>query len=89
VIDTSNWWFGKKVLVAPRWASSISWEDSKVHVDLSRDIIKNCPEWDPTACVNREYETRLYDYYGRPQYWDNSDRSIGPPRPHHSINNPA
>lgn len=24
VIDTSNWWFGKKVLVAPRWASRIS-----------------------------------------------------------------
>lgn len=21
VIDTSNWWFGKKVLVAPHWAS--------------------------------------------------------------------
>ena len=69
VIDTSNWWFGKKVLVAPHWASRISWEESTVHVDLSRAAIKNGPEWNPEAPVNREYETRLYDYYGRPVYW--------------------
>ncbi len=28
--------------------------------------IKNSPEWNPTAAINREYEARLYDYYGRP-----------------------
>jgi hypothetical protein len=89
VVDTSNWWFGKKVLVAPRWASQISWEESKVHVDLSRDAIKNSPEWDANACVNREYETRLYDYYGRPQYWDGTDRPQGPPRPQHAVSHPV
>lgn len=70
VIDTSNWWFGKKVLVAPHWAKSISWADRMVHVDMSRDAIKNSPEWNPTAGVNRKYEVELYDYYGRPVYWD-------------------
>jgi uncharacterized protein YrrD len=69
VIDTSNWWMGKKVLVAPHWASRISWEESKVHVALSRETIKNSPEWNPDAPVNRAYEERLYDYYGRPVYW--------------------
>ena len=69
VIDTSNWWVGKKVLVAPHWASRINWEQSKVHVALSRETIKNSPEWNPAAAVNREYEARLYDYYGRPAYW--------------------
>jgi hypothetical protein len=29
VVDTSNWWFGKKVLVAPHWASSVSWEENR------------------------------------------------------------
>ena len=66
VIDTSNWWLGKSVLLAPHWASRISWIERKVFVDLSRQKIKDSPEWKPGTGVNREYETRLYDYYGRP-----------------------
>jgi hypothetical protein len=27
------------------------------------------PEFDPSAPVNRAYELRLYDCYGRPKYW--------------------
>lgn len=69
VIDTSHWWFGKKVLVSPHWATRVSWDESKVHVDLSREKIRNSPEWNANAPVNREYEARLYDYYGRPAYW--------------------
>jgi uncharacterized protein YifN (PemK superfamily) len=80
VIDTNNWWFGKKVLVAPRWASRISWVEKTVHVDLSRQAIKDSPEWNPAAGVNRAYEARLYDYYGRPVYWD-SDTRVDLPRP--------
>ena len=71
VVDTSNWWFGKKVLVAPHWASSVIWENRNVYVDLTRQAIKNSPEWNSNAPVNREYEMRLYDYYGRPSYWAN------------------
>ncbi len=69
VVDTSAWWFGKKVLVAPHWADSINWEDRTIHLDLSRSVVKNSPEWHPEAPVNRELEQRLYDYYGRPVYW--------------------
>ncbi|MEO7963322.1 MAG: PRC-barrel domain-containing protein [Gemmatimonadaceae bacterium] len=69
VIDTSAWWFGKKVLVSPRWAESIQWNDRIIHVNLSRAEVQNSPEWKPDAPVNRELEHRLYDYYGRPVYW--------------------
>jgi hypothetical protein len=69
VIDTRNWLPGRQVLVSPQWIERISWADSQVYVDLPRDTIKNSPEYDPSAPVNREYETRLYDYYGRPKYW--------------------
>jgi hypothetical protein len=72
VVDTSNWGFGKKVLVAPHWASRIVWSEKKVYVDLSRRSIKSSPEWNPATAINREYETRLYDYYGRPVYWGGS-----------------
>ena len=69
VVDTKNWLPGKKVLVAPSWAREIDWADRKVYVDVSRDRIKESPEFDPGEPVNREYETKLYDYYGRPAYW--------------------
>ncbi len=66
VVDTSNWWFGKKVLVAPDWATRISWEEGKVFLDMTREAIRTSPEWDPTAAIDREYEARLHDHYGRP-----------------------
>jgi uncharacterized protein YrrD len=69
VIDTRNWWPGKKVLVVPQWADDISWTDSRVYVNLTREAIKGSPEYDPAMPVNREYESRYYDYYGRPKYW--------------------
>jgi hypothetical protein len=69
VVDTRNWWPGKKMLVAPRWIARVSWDDSKVYVNLSREAIKNAPEYRPNA-FNREYEEKLYDHYKRPKYWD-------------------
>ncbi|NDJ78516.1 MAG: PRC-barrel domain containing protein [Chloroflexi bacterium] len=69
VVDTHTWLPGRKVLVAPTWIEQINWELREVRVDLKRETIKHSPEFDPSAPVNREYEMRLYDYYGRPHYW--------------------
>lgn len=69
VVDTSNWWFGKKVLVSPQWIERVSYAQMKVHVSLSRVEIQNSPEYDPSLPISREYEARLYDYYKRPRYW--------------------
>jgi len=88
VIDTSNWWFGKKVLVAPQWTNRISWAERNVYVDMSRKAIKNSPEWTATEAVNREYEARLYDYYGRPVYWESGDRSVLVP-PQQPVSHPG
>jgi sporulation protein YlmC with PRC-barrel domain len=68
VIDTKNWWPGKKVLVSPEWIDRVSWSDSRVYVDLSREAIKSGPEFDPDR-LNRDYEERLYKHYDRPGYW--------------------
>ncbi len=70
VVDTRNWLPGRKVIVPPRWVEGFDWTDREAHVDLTREQIENSPEFEPGAPVNREYETRLYDYYGRPVYWD-------------------
>lgn len=70
VVDTSNWWFGKKVLLAPQWIERVSWTESKVFVDLSKEAVKNSPEYDESALISREYEAKLYGSYGRRGYWD-------------------
>jgi hypothetical protein len=70
VVDTRNWWPGRKVLLPASWIASVSWAEETMKVDLSRQTIKDAPAWDPAEPISREYETRLYGYYGRPSYWD-------------------
>lgn len=69
VVDTGNWVSGKKVAIAPEWVEKVSWAESTIHVKLPLERIRNSPPFDPETPVNREYETRLYDYYGRLRYW--------------------
>lgn len=68
VVDTKNWWCGKHVLVSPQWIDDVSWEESKVCIGLSREIIKQSPEYEPES-LNRDYETKLFRHYERRGYW--------------------
>jgi hypothetical protein len=70
IVDTRNWLPGRKVLVAPGWVRDISWDDNKVYLDLTREEVKNSPEFDLDVRVGREYEQRLWTHYRRPPYWD-------------------
>lgn len=65
VVDTVNWWPGKKVLVAAQRIERVSWGESKLFVDLTREKIKQAPEYDPSVIGTSEYEHKLYDHYGR------------------------
>ncbi|HEY5883745.1 MAG TPA: PRC-barrel domain-containing protein [Pyrinomonadaceae bacterium] len=69
VVDTVNWWLGKKVLVAPDWLERVSWEESKVYVNLAREKIKSAPDYDASLLISRKYEDELYDHYDRRKYW--------------------
>ncbi len=69
VIDTRNWWPGKKVLVSPRWIERVSWDEAKVFINLRREDIKKSPEYSEEALLTRDFETRLHEHYGRPGYW--------------------
>ena len=46
VVDTRNWLPGKKVLLSPQWIKRVEWADSSVHFDLTRESVKNSPEFD-------------------------------------------
>lgn len=63
VIATSNWGFGKKVLVAPQWTDRISWAEGTVTLGLSREAIRNSPEWTPVGGIDHEYEAKLNAHF--------------------------
>ena len=70
VIDTRNWWpGGKKVLLATHWIDRIDWAEQTVYTQLTREQVKASPEYDESATVERGYEQRLHDAYGREGYW--------------------
>jgi hypothetical protein len=71
VVDTSNWWGGHKVLIAPNWIEAIRWEESKVSVNLHRQAVQDSPGFDSAAELNRQHELALFKHYQRPTYWDN------------------
>src|SRR5271170_3682930 len=39
VVDTKNWWFGKKVLVSPSSVRDIDWTDNLVNLNLQRQTV--------------------------------------------------
>ena len=67
--DTSNFIGGTWVLIAPDWARMVDWNALTVNVDMNKEQVKNSPEYDPKKPLDRNLETRLYDYYHRPVYW--------------------
>jgi hypothetical protein len=69
IVDTKNWWPGKHVLVAPTWASGITWSERAVSLEMTREQIEQAPEYDPDRIVDRPFEEQLYGHYRRPGYW--------------------
>lgn len=69
LVDTRNWLPGKKVLVSPEWIEDVVWAEAKVHVNLTREKVKDSPEYDPVSPPGRSYEAELYRHYGWPGYW--------------------
>ncbi len=69
VVDTSNWWMGHKVLVAPEWITGVHWIDRTVSVDLSRESVKAAPLYETDTAWSRQSDIDLYGHYGRAGYW--------------------
>ena len=69
IVDTGTWWPGKKVLVSLQWIERVSWNESKVFVNLDRKTIKKSPEYTEASLITRDYEIGLHGHYSRKGYW--------------------
>lgn len=71
IIDTRNWWPGKKILVSPQWIESVSWSESKVFINLTRETLSQSPKYTEESLLTRYYEDALHRHYNRQGYWVN------------------
>src|SRR5436305_7994983 len=65
VVDTGPWIFGKKVMLPAGVIRDIDLDTETIFVNLTKDEIKNAPEFDENRYRDESYRTELGDYYGR------------------------
>ena len=70
IVNTSNWWLGHQVLIAPQWIQEVSWLKGTVSVNLTRQAVKDAPSYDPVTPLEREQELSIHQHYERPVYWE-------------------
>jgi hypothetical protein len=64
VVDTGPWIFGKKVMLPAGVIRDIDLDTETIFVDLTKDEIKNAPEFDKDRYRSEGYRSELADYYG-------------------------
>jgi hypothetical protein len=69
VVNTSNWWLGHQVIIAPAWIRDVSWTSSTVTTSLSRQEVKDSPAYDSGVAPSRVDEEGIYRHYQREGYW--------------------
>ena len=63
VVDTGPWIFGSKVLIPVGAITDVDLVDEKVFLELSKEQIKNAPEYTPDSTPDESYLGRLGTYY--------------------------
>lgn len=70
VVDTGSWLSGRKVLLSPDWFAGWDWVNKAAAVPITKREAEGSPEYRPDGPLDRAYEARLHDFYGRSAYWD-------------------
>jgi hypothetical protein len=65
VIDTGPWIFGKKVMLPAGVVRDVDLEQEAIYVDLTKEQIKNAPEFDMDRYRDESYRSELGGYYSQ------------------------
>ena len=65
IVDTGPWIFGKRVMLPAGVVNRINSEDEVVHVNRTKEEIKNAPELVEGQYHEQTYRDELGVYYGR------------------------
>jgi hypothetical protein len=74
ILDTRNWLPGRQVCVSIHCVEWIDRAREKIGVRLTKEAVKNSPEYNPFVPMTEAYQVVLHDYYGWPKYWKIGER---------------
>jgi hypothetical protein len=63
VVDTGFWIFGKKRMLPAGVLERVNYNDRRVHVNLSKDQIRQAPDYDAERERDETYRKNLRAYY--------------------------
>ena len=63
IVDTGAWIFGKKVMLPVGVISRVDEQDQRVWVNLTKDEIKDAPQFDESTHRDQGYRDELGTYY--------------------------
>ena len=64
ILNTSNWWLGHLALINPHLINKVSWPESKLFVEVTRDKIKTAPHYDATMTLDLNAQNAVDQHYG-------------------------
>ncbi|CAB3759970.1 PRC-barrel domain-containing protein [Paraburkholderia humisilvae] len=73
VVKTGNWIDGRRVLISPYSVIRTEPGTLSVHVELTRQQVRDSPSIDTHKPVSRQHEAEYSRYYGYPTYWGGPD----------------
>lgn len=69
VADVGSWLERHNVLISPSAIRTVAPDLKKIMTELTKEQVKNSPDWDTDKPVSRQYEALFADYYQYPYYW--------------------
>ena len=67
VVDTGPWIFGKKRMLPAGVIDRIDYDGRQVFVNLTKDQVRDAPDYDAARYQDATYRSDVGGYYGR--YW--------------------
>ena len=66
VVDTGNWLPGKLVILPPKLANNVSWNDRTISFAMTRQKVEESPALSSLDELERSHEDLIYAHYGHP-----------------------
>ncbi|MEI6098519.1 MAG: PRC-barrel domain-containing protein [Alphaproteobacteria bacterium] len=64
IVNTSNWWQGREVLISPRSTQFIRWTERLIYLAVDRDQIRSSPDYDASRPVDMAFAADMDSHYG-------------------------
>ena len=79
VVDVGSWLTQRAVVLAITAVEQPDWAKKTLHVNLTKEQVRNGPDVDTEKPVSRQQEIAMREYFGWPVDW--LDGELGPPGP--------